>query len=412
MRLHYSIADPFPAYRVDISELFGVDLARLGLQVQWFMMGRSAAAAPAADPAATPHAAPQYGQGQPVQLPLQLAGHSLPTRLANRLLAWGCDAGQAVRAATRRDVDAVQCRDKFFVALVAAVACRLLGKPFFYWCSYPYPEHHVLEGRQRGGLRGVLQRVKGAAEFVLLYRVVMRLASHVFVQSEQMRSDIAGYGVPTARMTAVPMGVPLRLLHWAQHQHTPVVPGRVVYVGTLGAVRRLGLLIESFALLCQDHPSATLLIVGDGDLPAERQALQTLAAQLQLADRVTFTGFVPMERAWAYAASAAVCVSPFYPTQVLRSTSPTKLVEYLALGRPVVCNNHPEQSAILQACGAGHCVPWSALAFANAIGDLLADPPAAERLGQAGPSWVAAHRSYPQLAAAVMARYQQLLPGR
>ena len=208
------------------------------------------------------------------------------------------------------------------------------------------------------------------------------------------------------------MGVPLRMLSWARTQRTAVVPGRIVYIGTLGAVRRLQVLIESFVLVAARDPQATLVVVGEGDFPHERAALESLANQAGLQDRVTFTGFVPMDRAWSWAASAAVCLSPFYPTPVLRSTSPTKLVEYLALSRPVVCNDHPEQSAIVQACGAGVCVPWSAQAFADAILQLLDDPSEAERRAAQGPGWVSAHRTYPQMAAAVMARYRQLVPGR
>lgn len=397
MRLFYSVSDTFPAFRVDISELFGVELPKLGLEVEWFMMG-PADGRPSV-----------FGQAQPVHLPLRLPGRWPGRGLVNRLLAWACDAGQVVRAALRRDIDAVQCRDKFFVALVAALACRLLGKPFFYWCSYPYPEHHQLEGRRRGGLRGQLQYIKGSAEFWLLYKVIMPLASHVFVQSDQMLRDIHATGLPVARMTPVPMGVPLRLLDWARAQCTAVVPGRIVYVGTLGAVRRLQVLIESFALVAARDPQATLVVVGDGDFPHERAGLEALASQVGLQDRVTFTGFVPMEQAWLWAASAAVCLSPFYPTPVLRSASPTKLVEYLALSRPVVCNDHPEQSAIVRACGAGVCVAWSAQAFAQAILQILGDPGQFEDGVQPGRQWVAQHRSYPAIAADVMAVYRRHL---
>lgn len=400
MRIYYSISDNFPAFRVDISELFGIELAKLGLDVEWFMMG-AANGRPLV-----------YGDGQPVHLPLQVAGRWPLAGVLNRLLAWGTDAAGVVRAAWRRDIDAVQCRDKFFVALVAAIACRLSGKPFFYWCSYPYPEHHQLEGRQRGGLRGWLQRFKGGLEFWLLYRLIMPLARHVFVQSDQMQRDIHATGLPLAKMTPVPMGVPVRVLDRARKQATAVVPGRIVYVGTLGAVRRLEVLIESFALVASHDPQASLVIVGDGDFPHERAGLEALAQRRGLGAKVQFTGFIPMERAWEWAASAAVCLSPFYPTPILRSTSPTKLVEYLALARPVVCNDHPEQSVIIRACGAGLCVPWSERAFAEAIKQLLANPSQAEKQAATGPSWVGANRTYPQLAAAVMAQYRQLLPGR
>lgn len=400
MRLYYSVSDPYPAYRVDISELFGIEMAALGVQVEWFMMGE-----PPQGHATGPLL---YGAGQSVNLPPPVPAAGL----WRRLVSWWADAAGVLRAAWRSDVDAVQCRDKFFVSLVAALACRLSGKPFFYWCSYPFPEHHVQAGRQQAGLRGMLQRFKGWLEFGLLYRLIMPLARHVFVQSEQMRGDIAGYGLPADRMTPVPMGVPVRLLQWAAQQRTEVVAGRVVYIGTLGAVRRLDMLVRAFALVHARQPQATLLIVGDGDFPHERQALEALVHSLGLDDSVRFTGFVPIEQAWSFAASAAVCVSPFFPTQVLRSASPTKLVEYLALGRPVVCNDHPEQSAILAACGAGHCVPWDEQAFADAMVALLQEPAQAESAASAGPGWVAAHRTYPQIARTVFDRYQALVPQR
>lgn len=395
-RLYYSIADPYPAYRVDISELFGVELARLGLDIEWFMMGHVDGVA-------------RYGADQPVRLPRRISACWPGVRIANRLLAWGSDALAVLGAAWRRDVDAVQCRDKFFVALVAAVACRLVGKPFFYWCSYPYPEHHLDEGRRRAGWRGALQRLKGHAEFLLLYRVVMPLATHVFVQSAQMRQDIAGYGLDRARMTPVPMGVPVRLMDRPAALSVPVVPDRVVYVGTLVAMRRLSVLIECFALVAKARPDAQLLLVGDGEFPHERQDLERLAQGLGLQGRVTFTGFVPIEQAWAYAASAAVCVSPIHASRVLNAGSPTKLVEYLALGRPVVCNDHPEQAAIIAATQAGHCVPWSAPAFAEAILDILDHPGRFEAGVQQGRRWVQQHRTYPAIAADVMAIYRRFL---
>jgi glycosyltransferase involved in cell wall biosynthesis len=237
----------------------------------------------------------------------------------------------------------------------------------------------------------------------------MPLARHSFVQSEQMLRDIAAYGVTAARMTAVPMGVPERLLDWACTHAAEVIPGRVAYLGTFAAVRRLEMLIEAFALLRKYQPHATMVMVGEGDFPRERKALEDAAHRLGLSDAVRFTGFLPIEEAWAYAASAAVCVSPFYPTPVLASTSPTKLVEYMALGRPVVCNSHPEQSAIIAESGAGLCVDWNAGAFASAMAQMLERPVEAEAMGARGPAWVTQKRTYPILADMVLRKYQEIL---
>jgi glycosyltransferase involved in cell wall biosynthesis len=150
-------------------------------------------------------------------------------------------------------------------------------------------------------------------------------------------------------------------------------------------------------------------MVGDGDHAHERRDLEQRAASLGLGKSVRFTGFVPIEDAWSFAASAAVCISPFFPTKVLASTSPTKLVEYLAMGRPVVCNDHPEQSAIMRESEAGICVAWNVDEFADAIARLLEHPSEAEAMGAKGPAWVAANRTYPIIAEMVSRRYQSLL---
>jgi glycosyltransferase involved in cell wall biosynthesis len=154
------------------------------------------------------------------------------------------------------------------------------------------------------------------------------------------------------------------------------------------------------------------VMVGEGDTPDERFALESLVRSMGLADSVTFTGFVPIEQAWDLAASASVCLSPFYPTKILASTSPTKLIEYMALGRPVVCNDHPEQSAIIRDSGAGICTLWGAEHFAEAIVSLLDYPEQAEAMAARGPGWVSAHRTYTVIARKVHARYREIVGAR
>ena len=149
-------------------------------------------------------------------------------------------------------------------------------------------------------------------------------------------------------------------------------------------------------------------MVGDGPDPADRAYLEQIAVELNQNDNVEFTGMLPMAEAQARAGRAAVCVSPFYPTPILQSTSPTKISEYMALGRPVVANSHPEQSIIIAESGAGICVEWSEAEFAQAIVTLLNDPAAAERMGEKGRDYVRQHRIYPVIAPIVAREYQRL----
>lgn len=393
MHIYYSICDPFPAYRSDIAELFAVELKKLGLRTEWYMASSASEGMPGS-----------VYDGQQVHLPVG----RWRSRLLNRLSYLLSDQWQLLRLPFRRP-QALQCRDKYLASLTALVLARCLRIPFFYWCSYPFPEHALELARERGGWKGALLALKGRLATFTLYRIVMRYADHSFVQSEQMLRDLVEYGIPPAKMTPVPMGVPQRLLNWAGARTVPVVPGRVLYLGTMASVRQLHVLMEAFALVRQRCPDATLLMVGDGDVPAERAALQAHVRTLGLEHAVRFTGQLPIEQAWGLSSSAAVCVSPFFPTKILASTSPTKLVEYMAMGRPVVCNDHPEQSAIIAASGAGRCVGWGADQFADAISWMLEHPEQAEQMGARGPAWIAANRTYPIIAGKVWNKYRELL---
>ncbi|MFN5047452.1 glycosyltransferase family 4 protein [Roseateles sp.] len=395
MRIYYSVVDAFPAYRVDLAELFGVELSKLGLQTDWFMRSGEAV---------------QIGQahsyaGQRVRLAPALRGWPGPIR---RLAYWLADAWGLI-AQWRNPPDALQCRDKFLTSVLALWIARLLRRPFFYWCSYPFPEHAALMAERASGPKRTLLHLKAKLQHWLLYRYICPRAAHVFVQSEQMKQDMADYGVPPANMTAVPMGVPAALGASVLPAETKVKANRFIYLGSLGRIRRLETLIDAFALVSSALPDAELLFVGDGDVPSERPALEAYAARLGLENSVRFTGFLPMQDAWALAATAHVCVSPVYPDRAMRAASPTKLIEYMALGRPVVCNDHPEQSQVIADSGAGVCVPWSAEAFAAAMIRLATDSELAARCAKLGPAWVRANRSYPIIAKQVWTVYQRLL---
>lgn len=396
--LYYSIPDHYPSFRVDVSELIAKSLSDTGVVTDWFMANNNPN---------QPAGKVDYFS-QTCTLPPKLKGQSKLKKLLSKVLYWTTDAFFLIKAATQH-YQVIQTRDKYFSSVVALISAKLSGKKFIYWCSYPFPEHELSMARERDGLARTVMSAYGRFVFFVLYKVVMKYADHSFVQSERMREDIARYGVPPVRMTPVPMGVPARLLAWAETTQTAVVPGRVVYTGTLAEIRQLHVLIDAFALVKKRHPEASLLMVGDGNKPHERTGLEEQVARFGLSDSVVFTGFVPIEDAWSFAASASVCVSPVSPIPVLESASPTKLVEYMALGRPVVCNDHPEQSDIIRDSGAGICVAWSAPAFAEAICQLLQQPAAAEQMAAKGPAWVASHRTYPQIAAKVYEQYTTIL---
>jgi len=408
--LLYSTRERHPTFRVDLVELFSAGLAvRAGHRVDWHM--QSAQAAPASLVRASAN--------ERVFVGAAVAGKGVLGKLRNHLAAWRHDL-RLYRLVRRGDYDFVQVRDKVLAGLVCLAAARARRIPFFYWMSFPYPEADLFRaGDPAMDLPWTLRafyRLRGRLTRWLLYRVVLPRADHVFVQSERMREDVAACGIDPGRMTAVPMGVNVaRIREAAARDGDAAEPDargrrRLVYVGTLVRVRRIDLLLDVLRRVRAAGSDAMLELVGDGPEPDVR-FLREEARRLGLAGHVRFTGFLPPERAWAHIRRAEVCLSPFRPSPILDSTSPTKVIEYLACGRPVVANRHPDQAKVLGESGAGLVVDYDPQAFADAVLELLAEPERARAMGRRGVDYVGRHRSYDQLSRRLEARYRELLAG-
>lgn len=396
-RILYLVGGPGNAERVDVADLFAKRIAAQEFEIDYVIFSRDAA--------------PAWREIEWRGARAWTVGRSRRGGLAGAVINKCYEALADLKTfgkALSGHYDVIQIRDKFVVGVLGVLAARLRGKVFTYWLSYPFAECRIVDGRE-GIARFPLASIAGGhVASWLLYRVILPYADHVFVQSEQMKSDVAAHGIPTSRMTAVPMAVSEDLLDRPKRD---IEPDMLLYLGTLIRVRRLDTLLEALAIVRDRHPAVQLVFVGDGDSPEDRAFLERRTGELRLGSAVRFTGMVPMGEAHELVSRAAVCLSPFYPIPILLSTSPTKISEYMALGRPVVANEHPEQSRIIDESGAGFCVEWSPEAFAEAIVRLLDDPAGAERMGERGRDYVRRHRIYPVVAPVVLREYRRLLDG-
>lgn len=401
----FATREKHPTFRVDLTELFSKGIAGQGHRIDWVMQAMYPG----------PLRTEQLNDKERVFVGAAGSGNGMLKMATNHIHAILHDLRLASRI-SMENYDFIQVRDKPFAAFVALHAARRVGIPFFYWMSFPYPEadqNRIAEiGDKLSLTQRLFYRTRAHITDWLLYRMVLPHADHVFVQSDRMKDDVASRGIAPARMTVVPMGISMEKVQANQvdpacdHRLAGKLP--VVYVGTLVRFRGMDFLLHVLVALRQKTPNAVLVFVGDAPEP-DMLFLREEAERLGLKDHVIFTGFVPMEEAWGYIRIAAACVSPFRPNPVLDSTSPTKVVEYLAWGRPVVANEHPDQSKVLRESGGGLAVPYTVEAFADALAWILANPEIAQEMGRTGHDYVARHRAYEAISTRLLQTYQALL---
>lgn len=384
MKVLMFMRDALPPGRADVAVLFDIYLRELGIATDYVgHRGHSGAHQ------ATPCHGGQFDTG---------ARNDPRSVWREMRLLW--------RMAPRYDVVVV--RDKPLAAGLLWAVAAWRGVRLVYWMSFPIPLgdrlgalHHWAAGRRWLGALTWLR--SGLAQWVQ-DRIVLPRAAHVFVQSPRMGEVVRGSArIAHERVTAVPMGVDSRSLpdprpdDATASARAPVV----AYLGSLDRARELEVLVDAFALVRQRHPAATLLLVGSAPRDADVAWLKTYVERAGLAACVQFAGALPMHLAWQRVMAAAVCVSPVPPGDLHDVSSPTKVVEYLALGLPVVANDIPDQRDLLQACGGGLCVRFDRQAFADAIAALLDGPAAAHADARQARPKVLALRAYDVLAAQV-----------
>lgn len=399
MRLLFLTAETWPTHRADVVALFGKYLPRHDIYSD-LVTGR------------TPgdESPVEWGGGETILC--DVSGGQ--TKKHIKTLLHGI---RALFAIDRRRYDAIQVRDMPVLGAFGLLAARVKGLPFFYWMSYPMSEGQIAYARERGLSQGFMKFlfpwIRGGVGRFLLYRFVLRSADHVFVQSERMQRDMIERGVEAKKMTPVPMGVDLEFME--MEEITPAGDPRfenrrvLVYLGTLDPPRHIEILFDMLARVRQEVPSALLVLVGDTEDDHHRRWLKRQAEKAGVSEHIVWTGWLPMREGWRYVRAAEVGLSPFPRGFLLDSASPTKVPEYFALGVPVVCNDNPDQQAIVEASGVGRCVRYSGEDFAWAVLDLLSTKESdRQRRAVAGRDYIRTHRSYDRIAERVARVYEAL----
>lgn len=396
-RILQLVPEPLPSFRADVATLFGKYLPRHDIEC---------------------HIVGKAGQGE-------ADGHGFasarrPPRHARRwrnelAFAWLCL--RSAWSVPKAECDIIQVRDMVSIGLAALCIARLRGMRFAYWVSFLVSEGRIERARaelaRKRSLHYTLVLVKGLAERWLLYKLVLANADHVFVQSDAMLERMAAHGVPRERMTAVPMGVD------TERFGAPAVQGRrlpgweglpvLAYLGTLDGARRMDKVVDTLALLRPRYPGIRLLLIGDSPTPSDVAALRGHVRASGLEDAVHITGWLPAEEALALLAGADAAISYIPRGDLFDISSPTKLLEYLALAVPCVGNDTPDQVHVLYRSGAGWLTGSTPEAMAKGVAAILDDPHEARQRAARGPGFIEQNRSYRVLAERLAGRYRSLV---
>jgi glycosyltransferase involved in cell wall biosynthesis len=208
-----------------------------------------------------------------------------------------------------------------------------------------------------------------AAAVVAIEKLIPRIYRDVpcLAVSESSRDDLVRRGLRREQIGLLYNGItfPTR-----QPIQVSARPCRVAYLGRLESYKRIDRLLRACAALVERFPQLEIVLIGRG---AERERLEALAAELGIAERSRFTGFVSDAERDALLAGARVAVCPS-----VKEGWGLTVIECNALGVPVVATDAPGLRDAVRHGETGLLVPdGDAEAFTaglrDAIGGLLTD---------------------------------------
>lgn len=252
----------------------------------------------------------------------------------------------------------------------------------------------------------------------LCEEISLNAADLITVVSDPLRQELIDRGIPEARILVNPNGVDPDVFRpdcdgSEIRRQLGIRAGQVTvgFIGSFSYWHGIAVLQEAIHLLLREQgsdgttlPELRFVLVGDGPLsPETREALESYRKR----GWVVFTGQLSHEQAPKYLAAADILVSPHVPMPDGRPFfgSPTKLFEYMAMGKPIVASNLDQLAKVLTHRETAMLVePGNARELADAIRLLATHSEMRDYLGNNARKSALSNHTWQQNAARVLSR--------
>jgi glycosyltransferase involved in cell wall biosynthesis len=307
-------------------------------------------------------------------------------------------------ASLREGFDVVHAHNPPDTLVIVGAVHKLLGKKFVFDHHDLSPELYRSRYRGDGGL------IASALQFFETMSV--RLADVVIATNESYRAiDIERSRIAPDTVFVVRNGPDLARVRLVPADQALRSRGRAIlgYVGAMNPQDGVDYLLRALASLVHDlgRTDFYCVLIGDGDsLPA----LRTQASELGLDDHVWFTGFVPDDDMVRYLSSSDICLDP-NPSSPLNDVSTwIKVMEYMALGKPVV-SFALKETRVSAGDAAAYVPPNDERAFARTIAELMDDPDRCRVMGEHGIRRIQQQLGWHVTSRNLLLAYARLIPG-
>ncbi len=279
----------------------------------------------------------------------------------------------------------------------------LLFKPF--GVKYVFDHHDISPElyEAKFGKRGLVHRLT-----VWLERLTFKTANYSIATNESYKTIAIDRGhMPADRIAVVRNGPDLNRVHLAAPDPTYKRGCRylVGYVGVISKQEGLDLFLQAVEKIVAHRTDVHFAVVGGG---TDLGGIIELAAQMHVKQWVDFHGRVSDELLVRILNTADVCVNPDTPTSMNNLSTMTKIMEYMALKKPIVQFDLKEGRFTAEDASL-YARPGDVADFADKIVWLLDHPEARHEMGERGFRRIVDHLSWNHSSGNLLSFYERIL---
>lgn len=240
-------------------------------------------------------------------------------------------------------------------------------------------------------------------------------ADHVFALTNALKDIMIARGVAGDKITVLPNGVDADQFTPISRNHA--LAGRlgiendelvIGYIGSIVDYEGIDDLLRAFRLLLDRvRQKVRLLIVGDG---AVWEEMKVLARELDLGERVIFTGRVPHAEVPDYYSLLDITPFPRKPLPVTEAVSPLKPFEAMAMEKCVIASDVAALDEIIQQGENGMKFQKGNIdSFAAVLSEAVEQQGLRRTLSKQGRDWVCRNRDWRVISKTITDTYDRIL---
>jgi len=257
---------------------------------------------------------------------------------------------------------------------------RLYGTRFIFDQHDLCPETYLSRYRIDEKNAGLIYKIQK-----LMERLTYKVADAIISTNESYRAKAINVNATYASKTFVVRNGPDTRFFKPRLPNLSLKKGRSflgVYIGVMSVQDGVDYIVRAMDIIVNKNKFTNLIVYLIG-LGEEVPRLKQLTHHLKLDDYIVFTGFIPHEQIPEIVSTADLCLSPDPRNPLNDFSTMVKIMEYMALGKPIVSFDLKE-SRYSAGDAAIYVENNSVQAFAEGILKLINDPNLSKKMGEIG----------------------------